>query len=51
MERNAGSVHVLKKNGFMVEGTNRKNVNINHQWEDHLMLAVLKEEWEEQFNV
>ena len=51
MERNAGSVHVLKKNGFIVEGTNRKNVNINHQWEDHLMLAVLKEEWEEQFNV
>lgn len=51
MERNAGSVHVLKKNGFIVEGTNRKNVNINHRWEDHLMLAVLKEEWEEQFNV
>ncbi|WP_429312438.1 GNAT family N-acetyltransferase [Paenibacillus mucilaginosus] len=41
MPHNAGSIRVLEKAGFVREGLARKNVNINGQWQDHLVFAAL----------
>ncbi|WP_426455045.1 GNAT family N-acetyltransferase [Paenibacillus sp. S-38] len=41
MPHNAGSIRVLEKAGFVQEGLARKNVNINGEWRDHLVLAVV----------
>lgn len=38
------SMRVLEKAGFHTEGIRRKNVQINGQWEDHQMLAILNPE-------
>lgn len=46
MPRNLGSVRVLEKAGFRREGLNRKNVQINGVWEDHLLFALLEDEYE-----
>ncbi len=38
---NYGSQRVLEKNGFIQEGLNRKNVQINGVWEDHYIYGLL----------
>jgi ribosomal-protein-alanine N-acetyltransferase len=45
MPSNPGSIRVLEKAGFQKEGLARKMVEINGKWEDHLMFAVLDEEF------
>lgn len=44
MPHNTGSIRVLEKSGFEREGLNRKNVQINGQWEDHLHFAIVNPE-------
>lgn len=46
MPRNIRSMRVLEKAGFHREGIARKNVNINGQWEDHQVLAIINEHWD-----
>ncbi|WP_163103428.1 GNAT family N-acetyltransferase [Peribacillus alkalitolerans] len=41
MPYNIGSMRVLEKAGFQIEGINKKNVKINGKWEDHNLLAIL----------
>ncbi|MDN4522892.1 GNAT family N-acetyltransferase [Fictibacillus fluitans] len=41
MPHNAGSIRVLEKAGFHIEGMALKNVKINGQWEDHQVLALI----------
>ncbi|WP_144511103.1 GNAT family N-acetyltransferase [Bacillus sp. FJAT-22090] len=41
MPHNIGSIRVLEKAGFHKEGIAIKNVEINGQWEDHQMLAII----------
>jgi [ribosomal protein S5]-alanine N-acetyltransferase len=43
MPRNIGSVRVLEKGGFAIEGTLRQNLKINGVWEDHYMLSIINE--------
>ncbi len=38
---NFGSQRVLEKNGFIQEGINRKNVQINGVWRDHYIYGCL----------
>jgi ribosomal-protein-alanine N-acetyltransferase len=45
MPRNAASIRVLEKNGFRREGFASRYLMINGVWEDHLVLAVTREEW------
>ncbi|CDN42891.1 Putative ribosomal-protein-alanine acetyltransferase [Paenibacillus sp. P22] len=47
MPHNEGSIRVLTKAGFQKEGLARKNVRINGRWEDHVTLAIVREEPEE----
>ncbi|MCM3718161.1 GNAT family N-acetyltransferase [Fictibacillus phosphorivorans] len=47
MPRNIGSVRILEKNGFHKEGIAKKNVMINGKWEDHQMLAILNDHYEQ----
>lgn len=44
MAENLASRRVLEKAGFRHEGTLRKNLHINGQWTDHLLVAVTIEE-------
>lgn len=46
MPRNEGSNRVLEKLGFTLEGLNRKIVQINGEWEDHNLWAMLESDWE-----
>ncbi len=41
MVNNFGSQRVLEKNGFIQEGLNRKNVQIDGVWEDHYIYGLL----------
>lgn len=41
MVNNFGSQKVLEKNGFIQEGLNRKNVQIDGVWEDHYIYGYL----------
>lgn len=41
MPHNIGSIRVLEKVGFHKEGIAKKNVQINGNWEDHQMLAII----------
>ena len=41
MPHNMGSLKVLQKAGFEIEGLSRKNVKINGKWEDHHLLAII----------
>jgi ribosomal-protein-alanine N-acetyltransferase len=41
MPHNIGSIRVLEKAGFHIEGLAQKNVKINGKWEDHQMLAIV----------
>jgi [ribosomal protein S5]-alanine N-acetyltransferase len=47
MPHNLGSIRVLEKAGFVKEGIARKNVNINGNWEDHQVLAIIEEDYNE----
>ena len=39
---NHASIKVLEKNGFEREGTARKYLKINNQWQDHLLFAKIR---------
>jgi ribosomal-protein-alanine N-acetyltransferase len=42
--RNAASVRVAEKNGFVYEGLSRRYLKINGIWEDHMHYVILNEE-------
>lgn len=50
MPRNAASVRVLEKSGFRREGFSERYLKIDGNWEDHLLYAVTREEWESRAN-
>ncbi|MDS9473349.1 GNAT family N-acetyltransferase [Sporosarcina pasteurii] len=43
--RNAGSIAVLEKSGYLREGLLRKILYINGVWEDHYMYAILEDDF------
>ncbi len=45
MPRNERSAHVLRNQGFKVEGYFRDYLRINGTWEDHVVTSKLNEEW------
>lgn len=45
MPNNAASVRVLERNGFRREGLARRLLKINGTWEDHVLHALLAEEF------
>jgi ribosomal-protein-alanine N-acetyltransferase len=45
--RNLRSGRLLMKLGFRVEGYARDYLRINGQWEDHVLVAKLNENWAE----
>lgn len=47
MPKNAASLRVLEKAGFVNEGISRKYLKINGKWEDHVHMVRLNEEMEE----
>ncbi|MGO1058314.1 GNAT family N-acetyltransferase [Planococcus sp. FY231025] len=44
MPHHGASIRVLEKAGFHKEGIRRKNVQINGEWQDHQMLAIINPE-------
>lgn len=42
---NARSVRVLTRAGFFEEGLARRYLKINGTWQDHLLFAILAEDW------
>lgn len=44
MEMNQASRRVLERNGFRREGLLRRNLHINGQWQDHMLVALTAEE-------
>lgn len=46
MPHNKGSVRVLQKNKFTEEGYARKYLKINGVWEDHLLFALISDDWQ-----
>ncbi|MCC7252205.1 GNAT family protein [Hyphomicrobium sp.] len=42
---NARSVGVLRRAGFVEEGLARRYLKINGTWQDHLLFAILAEDW------
>ncbi len=44
MPHNAPSIRALEKAGFEREGLARKNVQINGQWQDHVVMAIINPE-------
>jgi ribosomal-protein-alanine N-acetyltransferase len=42
---NAASVRVLERMGFVQEGLARRYLKINGEWQDHLLFALLAEDW------
>lgn len=45
LPHNAPSIHLLEKVGFTREGYARKYLNIAGSWQDHLLFALLGEDW------
>jgi len=43
--KNGPSARVLEKCGFLREGIARKYLKINGQWQDHLLFALLKDDY------
>ena len=41
MPRNATSIRVLEKAGYVKEGLMRRNMYVNGQWEDHWHFAIV----------
>jgi ribosomal-protein-alanine N-acetyltransferase len=46
MPRNEPSIRVLRRNGFRREGEAMRYLRINGVWEDHVVFAITREEWE-----
>ncbi len=46
MPRNAPSIRVLEKVGFVREGYSRRYLKINGEWEDHVIYALLREDYQ-----
>ena len=44
MPENVASRKVLEKTGFRTEGHLRRNLHINGEWRDHLLVAQTQEE-------
>ncbi|MDQ0416196.1 ribosomal-protein-alanine N-acetyltransferase [Croceifilum oryzae] len=44
MSKNTASIRVLEKNGFRREGLAQRYLQINGQWEDHLLYAITEED-------
>jgi ribosomal-protein-alanine N-acetyltransferase len=44
MPRNVRSIRVVEKNGFRLEGTAQRYLQIDGVWEDHLIYAVTSDE-------
>lgn len=42
---NSRSIAVLKRAGFVEEGLARRYLKINGVWQDHLLFAILAEDW------
>jgi ribosomal-protein-alanine N-acetyltransferase len=42
---NTASIGVLRRAGFAEEGLARRYLKINGQWQDHLLFAMLAEDW------
>lgn len=42
---NVGSVNILKKMGFRLEGHFHKNLKVKGKWRDNLLFALLREEY------
>jgi ribosomal-protein-alanine N-acetyltransferase len=47
MPRNRRSSRVLEKTGFRYEGLSKRYLYINQVWEDHLIYALTREDWEQ----
>ena len=47
---NEPSKSVLRKVGFHEEGLARQYLKINGTWHDHVLFALLGEDWRRQFN-
>jgi ribosomal-protein-alanine N-acetyltransferase len=45
MPRNGRSLRVLERAGFRPEGLALRYLEIAGCWEDHMMLAITREEW------
>lgn len=45
MPNNSASQALLRRSGFRREGYARKYLKINGAWRDHLLFAVIEEEW------
>ena len=45
MPRNLASIRVLEKNGFRREGVAARYLQIAGAWEDHLLFAITRDEW------
>ncbi len=45
LPNNAASIAVLQRNGFAHEGLARKYLKINGRWQDHLLFALLEEDY------
>ena len=45
MPDNAASVKLLESRGFIREGFARKYLKINGQWQDHVIFAMLADDW------
>ncbi len=45
MPNNAASIRVLERNGFRQEGLARKLLKINGKWEDHVLHALLADDF------
>ena len=45
MQNNNASQALLRRSGFRREGYARKYLKINGAWRDHLLFAVIEEEW------
>ena len=48
---NGAAIHVYKKCGFQVEGSLRKHLFKNGDWQDVLCMGILVEEWHRLVNV
>ncbi|WOD65490.1 GNAT family N-acetyltransferase (plasmid) [Niallia taxi] len=43
--QNPGSIRVLEKAGFVQEGLERKSLLIDGEWRDHILMAILEEDF------
>lgn len=48
LPHNTASRRVLEKNGFVEEGFAERYLQINGRWEDHVLMGLTRERWENQ---